>query len=206
MNVQVRNVKNETVGEVNIPDELLAADSISMPLMHQAVKAHLANRRQGTAATKTRAMVSGSGRKLWKQKHTGRARVGSIRSPLWRHGGTVHGPQPRDYRMGLPKKMRKAALRSAVATKHQDGKLLIIDDLSMQEAKTKSAAIVFKTLGVKSAVVLDTPDNLQLRRAMRNLQKFQFSGDASVPVYELLKHDSLVVSLKALSTLLEALR
>ncbi len=206
MYLEVKNINNEKVGEIDVPSELLDAAAINVPLMQQAVKTYLANQRQGTVSTKTRAEVSGSGRKLWKQKHTGRARVGSIRTPLWRHGGTTFGPRPRDYRMAFPKAMRRAALRSALAAKYQDGKLLILDQIEIEAAKTKLAATIFKRLGVKSALVLDAAENTRLRRSIDNLHKFSFLGDSSVNVHDILVHDQLVVTMRALPPLLEALQ
>lgn len=206
MNVDVKNIRNEKVGEIDLPDELIDRAVINVPLMQQAVKVYLANQRQGNACTKTRAEVSGSGRKLWKQKHTGRARVGSIRTPLWRHGGTVFGPRPHDFRLDFPKRMRRAALRSAVASKFNDGKFLILDEITLPDARTRSAAGVFKGLGVRSALVLDTADNAQLRRSLQNLGKFRFFGDNSIHVYDILKHDQLVVTMRALNSFIEALQ
>ena len=205
MNIDIINIRNEKVGEIAVPDEIFQAD-VNTPVLHQAVKTYLAHQRQGTACTKTRGDVSGSGRKLWKQKHTGRARVGSIRTPLWRHGGTTFGPRPRDYDLKFPKQMRTVALRSAVSSKYQEGKFLLLDQLNLADAKTKNAAQVFKTLGVKSALVLDSADNLLLRRAIQNLNKFQFVTDPVIPVYHILRHDQLVVTVRALGSLIEALQ
>jgi len=205
VNIDVMNIRNEKVGEVTVPDEIFSAP-VSGPLLNQAVKVYLARQRQGTASTKTRAEVSGSGRKLWKQKHTGRARVGSIRTPLWRHGGTVFGPRPHTYKLALPKKMRQLALRSAVAVKFQEGKFLVIDDLTLADAKTKTAVAAFKALGVTSALVLENAENGLLRRAIRNLPRFQFASNPVLPVYHILKHDQLVVTVRTLGLLLEALQ
>ncbi|MEW6366766.1 MAG: 50S ribosomal protein L4 [Acidobacteriota bacterium] len=205
MNLEVRNVRNETVGEIEVPEEIFQA-KVSTPMLQQSVKIYLANQRQGTACTKTRAEVSGSGRKLWKQKHTGRARVGSIRTPLWRHGGTVFGPRPRDYRLAFPKQMRRAALRMAVAAKYQDGKLLVLDEIAMPDSKTKSAASLFKAMGVRSALVLDAAENVALRRGIQNLKKISFHGEPTVHPYDILRHDQLIVSVRALGRLLEVIQ
>ena len=205
MNIDIKNINNEKVGEIDVPDVIFAGE-VNQPVIQQAVKTYLAHQRQGTACTKTRAEVSGSGRKLWKQKHTGRARVGSIRTPLWRHGGTTFGPRPRDYDLKFPVKMRKLALRSVISSKYQDGKFVLLDQLSLADAKTKSAAAVFKTLGISSALVLDSTENSLARQAMQNLPGFLFAGNPAGPVYDILKHDSLVVTMRALSSLLEVLQ
>ncbi len=205
MNIDIINIRNEKVGEATVPDEIFQTE-VNVSVIHQAVTIYLAHQRQGTACTKTRGEVSGSGRKLWKQKHTGRARVGSIRTPLWRHGGTTFGPRPRSYDLKFPKKMRNLALRSAIVSKYQEGKFLLLDELNLVDAKTKNAAQVFKGLGLTSALVLDLSENRLLRRAMQNLNKFLFVTDPVIPVYHILKHDRLVVTVRALGSLLEALQ
>src|SRR5580765_8775485 len=133
--VKVRNIKNEEVGEVELSDAVFDAP-LNEGLIHAAVRNFMANARQGTSATKTRGDVSGAGRKLWKQKGTGRARIASIRSPLWRSGGTVHGPKPRSYEYAFPQKKLMGALRSAIAAKIADGKITVVDSFEVPEAKT----------------------------------------------------------------------
>src|SRR2546428_9330071 len=137
--VDVKNLNNEVVGTLDLSDDVFNGP-INKGLMHQAVKQYLASQRLGTHKTKTRAEVSGSGRKPWRQKGTGRARVGEIRNPLWRKGGTVFGPQPRSYAYQLPKKVERGALRAALAEKVQDGAVLVVDRLGADEIKTKAAA------------------------------------------------------------------
>ncbi len=134
--VKVRNLKNKEVGDVELSDAIFGVE-LNESLIHAAVRNYLANRRQGTSATKTRGNVSGSGKKLWKQKGTGRARIASIRSPLWKGGGNVHGPQPRDWSYKMPKKMRRGALRSALSERLREGNLMIIEDFSFDIPKTK---------------------------------------------------------------------
>src|SRR5690606_23319368 len=141
----VYNMKGETVGEIDLKDEVFGAP-VREALMHQAVVRHLANARQGTVSTKTRAEVSGGGRKPWRQKGTGRARHGSIRSPIWVGGGTVFGPKPRDYRQKLPKKARRAALRSALSSKVASGDFVVLDALHLDAPKTKEMAEVLTNL------------------------------------------------------------
>src|SRR6201991_5332770 len=135
-NINVVNLGGTKVGEFELADEVFATE-INDALLWESVKHYRAALRQGTAATKNRKLVAGAGKKLWKQKGTGRARVGSIRSPLWRHGGTVHGPQPRSYDYAFPKKKLLGALRAALAAKLSDGKLTVIENLALGEAKTK---------------------------------------------------------------------
>src|SRR5919199_2833332 len=134
--VKVRNLKNEEVGDVELSDAVFGAE-LNEALIHSAVKAFLANARQGTVGTKTRGDVSGSGKKLWRQKGTGRARIASIRSPLWKGGGNVHGPQSKDWGYQLPKKMRRGALRSALSERLREGNLIVIDEFGLETPKTK---------------------------------------------------------------------
>src|SRR5256714_7714373 len=145
--VDIKNLNNEVVGQLNLADAVFAGP-INIGLMHQAVKQYLATRRSGTHKTKTRAEVQGSGKKPWRQKGTGRARVGEIRNPLWRKGGTVFGPRPRSYDYALPKKMARGGLRAALAQKVQDGALVVVDTLAVGEIKTKAAAEFLARLGV----------------------------------------------------------
>src|SRR5579872_4355488 len=134
--VQIFNLNSEVVGQVDLADEVFGAP-VNEHLLYEAVRHHQAGKRSGTASTKTRHEVSGSGKKLWRQKGTGRARMGSIRSPLWRHGGTVHGPQPRDYSYKLPRKMMLGALRSALSAKLRDGELRVVQAFDLPAVKTK---------------------------------------------------------------------
>ena len=145
--VKVHNLKNKEVGNVELSDAVFGVE-LNEHLIHLAVKNHLANARQGTSATKTRGNVSGSGRKLWKQKGTGRARIASLRSPLWRGGGTVHGPQPRDWSSKFPKKMKRGALRSALSERLREGNLIIIDEFGIDNPKTKEFISVLAGLGL----------------------------------------------------------
>src|SRR5215216_8158190 len=133
--VKVRNLKNEEVGEIELSDEVFGA-RLNKPLIYEAVKNYLANQRAGTSATKTRGDVRGSGKKLWKQKGTGRARIASLRSPLWKGGGNVHGPQPRDWSYQIPRRMRRGALRSALSERLREGNIIVIDEISFANPKT----------------------------------------------------------------------
>jgi len=144
--VKVKNLENQETGELELQDVVFAAP-LNKALIYEAVKCYLANQRQGTVSTKTRGEVSGAGRKLWKQKGTGRARVASIRSPLWKGGGNVHGPKPRDWGYSIPKKMRRGALRSVLSERLREGGLLVLENFNLEDHKTKNLLKVLKNLG-----------------------------------------------------------
>jgi large subunit ribosomal protein L4 len=203
--VDILDLNNTKVGSLDLADEVFAAP-VNEALLYEAVRHYQAGRRRGTAKTKTRHEVSGSGKKLWKQKGTGRARVGSIRSPLWRHGGTTHGPQPRDYSYKLPRKMSLGALRSALSAKLRDGELAVIQAFTMQDHKTKSVAGALKTLEVQKTVLLvDNGENVNLARGTRNLQGVKLVASKDVNVYDLLGHERVLLSEAAARKLSEAL-
>src|SRR5215204_131190 len=145
--VEVKNLKNESVGELELRDEVFGAP-LNEALIYDAVKNYLANQRQGTVGTKTRGNTAGSGKKLWKQKGTGRARIASLRSPLWKGGGNVHGPQPRDWTSELPKKMKRGALRSALSERLREGNLIIFDEFGIETPKTKDFLEAVGSLGL----------------------------------------------------------
>jgi large subunit ribosomal protein L4 len=208
--VKVRNLKNKEVGEIELSDAVFGAE-LNEALIHAAVLNYQANGRQGTSATKTRGNVSGSGRKLWKQKGTGRARIASLRSPLWKGGGNVHGPQPRDWSYQMPKKMRRGALRSAISERLREGNLIIIDEMSIKEAKTKSFLEVLTTLGLldkkaqKKALIVDSLDNANLVLSARNVKKTKVVNSFGVNIYDLLYHEKLVLTQSAAKELGELL-
>ncbi|HWS55868.1 MAG TPA: 50S ribosomal protein L4 [Pyrinomonadaceae bacterium] len=204
--VKVRNLKNEEVGDLDLSDAVFGAE-LNEGLIHAAVKSYLAGARQGTVGTKTRGDVSGSGRKLWKQKGTGRARIASIRSPLWKGGGNVHGPQARDWSQPLPKKMRRGALRSALSERLREGNLVVVENFVLPEAKTKEfvGALAALELGGKTLVV-DTTDNDRLLLASRNVKRAKVVGSGGLNIYDVLYHEKLVMSRAAaeqLQSLLE---
>src|ERR1700675_4526902 len=151
--VDIIDLSNKKVGTLDLADEVFGAP-VNENLLYEAVRHHLAGTRRGTASTKTRHEVAGSGKKLWKQKGTGRARMGSIRSPLWRHGGTVHGPQPRDYSYHLPRKMQIGALKSALSAKLRDGELRVVNEFALSEAKTKAMRQALNSLDATRTVLL----------------------------------------------------
>jgi len=204
--VDVLNLNREKVGELELADEVFGA-RVNRALLYEAVRHYLASQRSGTHKTKVRSEVSGSGKKLWKQKGTGRARMGSIRSPIWRHGGTVHGPQPRDYSYKLPKKMLLGALRSALSAKMADQKLTVLDTLRMASVKTREFAQVLKRFEVgRSLLVVDTAEDDNLRLSSRNIPNVEFRLAREVNPYDLLQFDSVWISQPAVTRLQEALK
>ena len=186
------------VGQVEIPAAVLSGP-VREGLLHAMVMSQLASRRAGTHATKTKGLVSGGGKKPWKQKGTGRARAGSIRSPLWAGGGTIFGPQPRSYAYKLPKSARKAALRSVLAARHGEGKLVVVDAITLSEPKTKQMVECLAGLGVEGSVllVLGTANDAVMRAA-RNLPKVKVLLVGGLNVYDVLKHATLVMTRDAL--------
>src|SRR5438552_59197 len=172
--VDVWNLNHEKIGELDLAAEVFGAE-INKALLYEGVRHYQAGRRAGTHATKTRDRVSGSGRKLWKQKGTGRARVGSVRSPLWRHGGTVHGPHPRDYSYRLPKKMVAGALRSALSAKVAENRLTVIDAFTLASHKTKDfLKILDRFESARPTLLVDVGENHNLELSSRNLEGITF--------------------------------
>jgi large subunit ribosomal protein L4 len=206
--VDVLNLNGDTVGSIELADQVFGADQVNEALLWEAVKHYRASLRQGTHATKNRKLVAGSGKKLWKQKGTGRARVGSVRSPLWRHGGTVHGPQPRSYDYPFPRKKLLGALRSALAAKLADGKLLVVDTLAIEPAKTKLYRAALDRLGAKRTVLLvDNSKTLSqgLLLGSRNLKGVELMLNNEVHPYDLLRSERVIFSTAAIEQLTEAL-
>ena len=203
--VEVRNLNNEPVGEIALADAVFAA-KVNPHLLYEAVRHYLACRRAGTHATKNRRLVAGSGRKLWRQKGTGRARIGSIRSPLWRHGGTVFGPQPRDYSYRLPQKILLGALRSALSVKLAEQQLAVIDEFKLDSHKTKSLQEILDRFDGGGAVLLvDLPGNRNLELSSRNLEGVELVSNRELHPYHLLQCRRLLISRPAAERLQEAL-
>jgi large subunit ribosomal protein L4 len=203
--VDVVDLNNQKVGEVELSDQVFAAE-VNEALLYEAVRNHLAGERAGTVKTKVRSEVAGSGKKLWKQKGTGRARVGSVRSPIWRHGGTVHGPQPRDYSYRVNRKMLQGALRSALSAKLRDGELKIVQAFSLPDPKTKNAAAALKKLEAsRKVLVVDNGENRNLSLGLRNLPGVTLLPTREVSVYHLLGHDRVLLSETAARKFSEAL-
>ncbi|MBM3724584.1 MAG: 50S ribosomal protein L4 [Acidobacteria bacterium] len=203
--VDVFNLSNEKVGQIDLSDAVFAAP-VNQALLYESVRNHRANQRGGHHKTKTRHEVSGSGKKLWRQKGTGRARMGSIRSPLWRHGGTVHGPQPRSYAYKLPRKMLLGALRSALTAKLNDGELRVVRDFNLADHKAKSMRGVLNGLDVKKTVLLvSNGENRNLELGSRNLEGVTLVASKDVTTYDLLAHRQVLVSEEAARKLSEGL-
>lgn len=203
--VDVVNLNNQKVGEISLAETVFGA-KVNEALLWEAVRHYMACRRAGTHKTKRRWEVSGSGKKLWRQKGTGRARMGSVRSPLWRHGGTVHGPVPRDYSYRLPKKMLLGALRSALSAKLRDGELKVVDAFSFPEAKTKAIATAMKSLDAQRTVLfVEAGENHNLELGARNIPGVTVSDSHAVTTYDLLRHQVVVLSQAAAQKLSEGL-
>ena len=200
--IDIHNLSGEKVGTLDLADEIFGA--VNEDLLWEAVKHYRAGQRAGTHATKARWEVSGSGKKLWKQKGTGRARIGSIRSPLWRHGGTVHGPQPRSYAYTFPRKKLLGALRSALAAKFADGKLIVVNAFDVKEPKTKEFRKALDALKVESTVlIVETPkhENRNLELSARNIDGLELVRGNEVHPYHLLRYDHVIFSQPALEKL-----
>ncbi len=200
MTLPLMSQGNEVVGEVTLPPELFAGP-VRRHLLYETVRMQQANRRAGTAATKTRGFVSGGGKKPWRQKGTGRARAGSTRSPIWRGGATLFGPQPRDYSYRLPASARKAALRSALAAKAREGKVTVLDRITLEAPKTKLLAQLMATLNVQSALIVVPEQDSSLERAGRNLPLVKVLRAEGVNVYDLLRYDRLILTQDAVQAL-----
>jgi large subunit ribosomal protein L4 len=205
MQIDVVNNENAKVGSVELRDDVFGGRVNTGLIWESVVHANAAERR-GTHATKNRALVSGSGKKPWRQKGTGRARVGSSRTPLWRHGGTVFGPQPRSYDFKLSKKVERGALRAALATKVKDGALVVVDTLAASEVKTKAAAELLKRLGCEGkAVLVDVAVDEKLSRSVRNLPGVLFVPSSQLKAREVINAARVVATQGALEKLQEAL-
>ncbi len=207
--VDVHDLNGGTVGTLELADEVFAPETVNEALVWEAVKHYRAAMRQGTAATKNRKLVSGSGKKLWKQKGTGRARVGSIRSPLWRSGGTVHGPQPRSYDYAFPKKKVMGALRSALAAKLSEGKLTVVSSFELAEPKTKLYRQALDKLDAKRTVLLvesgqELTPNLIL--GARNLDQVELLLSTELHPYDVLRAERTLISKAAIELLQESLK
>jgi large subunit ribosomal protein L4 len=204
--IDVLDLSGKKVGSMDLADEVFGA--INEDLLWEAVKHFRAGERSGTHATKNRKLVSGSGKKLWRQKGTGRARIGSIRSPLWRHGGTVHGPQPRSYDYSFPRKKLLGALRSALAAKLADGKLMVLESFTLADHKTKAFRTALDKLNVESTALLvdAAEENRNLELSARNLDGVELVKGFEVHPYHLLRYDRVIFSLAALEKLQTSLK
>jgi large subunit ribosomal protein L4 len=207
--IDVIDLGGNKVGSLELADEIFAADQINEALLWEAVKHYRAAQRQGTHATKNKKLVSGSGKKLWKQKGTGRARVGSVRSPIWRHGGTVHGPQPRSYDYAFPRKKLLGALRAALASKLADGKLTVVESLELKDAKTKAYRSALDKLDARRTTLLvegGKEPGRSLVLGSRNLERVELLLSKEVHPYDLLRYERAIFSRAAIEQLQESLK
>lgn len=205
MKVPVLNMEGKRVEELDLNASIFESE-INSAAVHQVVKALLASRRRGTAATKTRGEVRGGGKKPWRQKGTGRARAGSTRSPLWKGGGTVFGPSPRDYEIKVPKKLRKLAMRSALSAKAKASEIIVVDNFAIEEPKTRRASEALGKLKVgKKVVVVVDQENELTKKAVRNLEGVRMVPVSQLNVYDVLDNDQLVFSRDAIGRLSEVL-
>src|SRR5579863_10139062 len=201
--VDVKNLEGKKVGTVELADDVFSA-KVNQNLLHETVRHYLAGERSVTHKTKDKSEVSGAGRKLWKQKGTGRARIGSIRSPLWRHGGTVHGPVPRSYDYAFPRKKLLGALRSALAAKFADGKLTVVNAFELKDAKTKAFREALDALKVeKTVLIVEAPNaaNRNLELSSRNIEGLELLPGNEVHPFHLLKYDRVIFSHPAIEKL-----
>lgn len=203
--VAVYNKEGATVGEITLSDAVFGAE-VNPGLLHEVVQMYLANKRQGTADTKTRAEVSGGGRKPWRQKGTGRARHGSIRSPLWRKGGIVFGPHPREYGWSMPKKARRAALRQALSAKVKSGELIVVDKFELEAPKTREVATLLKNLKVDgSAFIVTAQEDVNIYKSARNIPGVRVNAARNLNAYDVLAAGKLVFTQDAVAKVEEVL-
>ncbi|HOG07868.1 MAG: 50S ribosomal protein L4 [Syntrophales bacterium] len=200
----VYNIENEKISEITLSEAVFGA-SVNESLIYDVVRMQQAARRRGTAATKGRSDVSGGGKKPWRQKGTGRARAGTTRSPLWKGGGTVFGPQPRSYAFRMPKKMRRLALISALSMKFQEAQMIILRDIPMEEIKTKRFQSVLDRLGLKKALFVIDQASPILEKSSRNIKDVKMIRSEGINVYDLLKYDRVVLLEPSVKKIEEAL-
>ncbi len=205
LKLNVRNLNNEEVSKVEVPEEVFDYP-LREHLVYEAVKNFRANQRSGNAATKTRGKITGSGKKLWKQKGTGRARVGTIKSPLWRSGGITFGPQPRDYSYSMPKKARRNALKSVLSEKVRNDKLFVIDKIDVNSNKTKETLNQLQKFDFEKMLIVDNRDNSKLMLSTRNLKNVKSIDFSEINVYDTLKYTHIMLSVDALNGILEVLK
>ena len=201
-NVSVYNMEGKEVGTIELNDAVFGVE-VNEHLVHMAVVQQLANNRQGTQKAKTRSEVSGGGRKPWRQKGTGRARHGSIRSPQWVGGGVVFAPKPRDYSFKLNKKVKRLALQSALSTKVAEGKIIVLDELNLAEVKTKDMAKVLANINCGKALIVMDGTNTNVMLSARNIPDVKTASVSTINVYDLLKYNTLVVTKDAVAKIEE---
>ncbi len=200
--VEVKNIKNEKVGEVELKDQVFNRE-VKTYLLHDVVRQQRAAKRAGTASTKTRKEVRGSGAKPWRQKGTGRARAGTRKSPIWRGGGTTFGPKPRDYSFKLNRKVRQQAVSMAMSARFQEGNLVVLDDFTLEAIKTKDFVSIMEILDLNNALIVVDSDNDELSKSSRNVPGYKVIKTEGVNVYDILLHEKLVVLQPAIERLEE---
>ncbi len=205
LKIKVKNIHSDDVSEMDLPEEIFDYP-LKEHLIYEAVKNYRANQRRGTASTKTRGKVSGGGRKPWRQKGTGRARVGSTRSPLWRSGGTVFGPQPRDYSYKMPRKARKNALKSVLSDKMRNDRIVVIDEITVNSNKTKDALAVLKNFEFDKLLIVDKKENSKLILSTRNVPYIKAIDFSEINVYDSLRYNYIMFSVDAVKQLVEVLK
>jgi large subunit ribosomal protein L4 len=203
--IKVRNIQNKEVSELELPENIFDYP-LKEHLIYEAVKNYNANQRQGTACTKTRSEVSGSGKKLWKQKGTGRARMGAIRSPLWRKGGTTFGPKPRDYSYDMPKKARRNAIKSVLSEKVRNDRLLVLDELKLRSKKTKDALKTLSKFAFDKLLIVDNKDNSDLMLSTRNIPHIKAIDVGEMNIYDSLNYNYIMLSVAGIKRLMEVLK
>ncbi len=200
--IAILNMKGESVGTMELSEQVFGVE-VSESAIHQVVVNYLANQRQGTQSTKTRTEVRGGGRKPWRQKGTGRARQGSIRAPQWTGGGVALGPKPRDYRFKLNKKLKKLAMRSALTSKVLNGELIVIDDIKVDEIKTKTMVSMIKEVNVEKALIVMGEHNENVYKSARNIKGVETTFVDTLNVYSIIKYDYMIATKEAISKLEE---
>ena len=203
--IKVKNIQSDDVSEMELPEDIFNYP-LKEHLIYEAVKNYRANQRSGNAATKTRGKVSGSGRKLWRQKGTGRARMGSIRSPLWRTGGTTFGPQPRDYSYKMPKKARRNALKSVLSDKLRNSRIWVIDKIDVNSNKTRETLTTLKKFDFDKLLIVDKKENSNLLLSTRNIPYIKAIDCSEINVYDTLKYNYIMFSVDAVNQLVEVLK
>ncbi|MFH5837267.1 50S ribosomal protein L4 [Proteiniclasticum sp. C24MP] len=196
------NIEGKKVGDVSLNEKVFNVE-VNKAVLHQVVVAQLANKRQGTQSAKTRSEVRGGGIKPWRQKGTGRARQGSIRSPQWVGGGIVFAPKPRDYRVSLPKSMRRVAMKSALTAKVMENEMIVLENLEFDAPKTKDMVNMLKAFDVKKALIITSESNENVYKSGRNVEGIQVMPVNNINVYDLLKYDNLIITQDAVSKLEE---
>lgn len=203
--VEVKNLKNEKVEKLELSDEVFAVP-VNQTLIWEAVRHYRASQRAGTVSTRVRSEVSGGGKKPWRQKGTGRARVGSIRNPIWRGGGTVFGPKPRDFDYSFPKKKRRGAIKAVLSSKLRENLLVVLDKLELEKPKTRDFRKVLDQFVEERCLIVDSADNHNLQLSARNLRGVKLVPSESLNVYDLLNHEHVLFSKSAILQVQEALK